>query len=89
MSKNKANKYLASLQIEAKLKQEPKHMKEEIRFKIGDRVEVIKGDEYSIKGWKGKIIKIDNNDNTTLVDYDNGDRLWIYEDQLKLIKGGE
>lgn len=48
MSKNKANKYLANLQVEEvkEPKQKPKHMKEETEFKVGDRVEVIEGDNW-------------------------------------------
>ena len=87
MSKNKANKYLASLQVEIEPKQEPKHMKEETEFKVGNRVEVIKKDDWSKKGWKGKIVEIDKRDTLPInVLYDNGQQYWIKENQLKLIK---
>ena len=82
MSKNKANKYLASLQIE-KPKQEPKHLS---KFKVGNKVEIIKGDHYSKRNWKGIISLIDNNDDTFLVDYDNGKSWWVNESQIKLIE---
>lgn len=62
MSKNKANKYLAGLEIEKKEEKEqykPKHMKE--KFKIGDRV------YHSLYG-AGKIIDINSN-NETLVEF--------------------
>ena len=54
MSKNKANKYLASLEVEEKepiTQKKPKHMKED--FKIGDRV-------YHKLYEKGRIINIDS-----------------------------
>lgn len=79
MSKNKANKYLANLQVEVE--------KEEPNFNIGDIVEVIKNDEYSKKGWKGEIIRIDEND--VKVDYTNGQCWWVLKDNIKLIKEGK
>ena len=75
MSKNKANKYLANLQVE----------KETKLFKVGDRVEVTEEFDRSKKGWIGRIIKIDYQD-SILVKYDNGDEWWIDGGRLKLIK---
>ncbi len=86
MSKNKANKYLASLQVEKEPKQKPKHMKEEAKPEIGNRVEIIKEDFCSKKGWKGKITKIDTANNVFQVNYDNGEKWWVSKEQTKLIK---
>lgn len=86
MSKNKANKYLANLQVEVapEPKQKPKHIKEETKFNVGDIVEVTKSDKYSKKGWKGKIVYVTTND--VKVDYTNGQSWWILKDKIKLIK---
>lgn len=70
MSKNKANKYLASLQVEVKEvepRQKPKHLKEETKFKVGDRVI----DEC---GNKSTIVEIDKEDTdlTYLTKTDDG-----------------
>ena len=82
-SKSKANKYLASLQVEVKEvkpKQKPKHMKEEkkLKFKVGD--ELINND-----GEKVTILKIDNKE--TVLSYlakdTDGYELWYSENQLR------
>lgn len=62
MSKNKANKYLAGLEVEKKEEKEqykPKHMKEE--FKIGGKV-------YHDKYGTGKVIDT-NSENEVLVEF--------------------
>lgn len=83
MSKNKANKYLASLQVEVEKeepKQKPKHMKEEkkLKFKVGD--ELINND-----GEKVTILKIDNKE--TVLPYlakdTDGYEFWYSENQLR------
>lgn len=87
LSKNKANKYLANLQVEVKeeeQKQEPKHTEEKIDFKVGDMVKVTKSDEYSKKGWKGEITHIDTAE--VKINYTNGQSWWILKDNIKLIK---
>lgn len=86
MSKNKANKYLANLQVEVESKQNPKHMKEEAELEIENRVEIIKEDSHSKKGWKGKITEIDTGNDIFQVNYDNGEKWWVSKEQIKLIK---
>ena len=90
LSKSKANKYLANLKLENDENHNPKHMKEEPEFKVGDRVEVIKKDDWSKKGWKGRITGIDMDDIIQFkVKYDNGEEWWIAKEQIKLIKEGK
>ena len=90
MSKNKANKYLANLQVEVEKepKQKPKHMKEETNFKVGDIVEVTEEFDFSKKGWIGKITKVDSQDSIQ-VKYNNDNKWWIDSGRLKLIKEGK
>ena len=88
MSKNKANKYLANLQVEEKEepkpKQKPKHMKEETEFKVGNKVKVIKSDVYSKKNWEGVITYVGTDD--VKVNFNNGQSWWVLKDNIKLIK---
>ena len=98
MSKNKANKYLANLQVEeakeVKEKKEntksPKHMKEEREFKIGDRVYVIFfGDENERE--LATITKIDNVKRKYYVSFDDKryNNCWYTYKKLRLIKEGK
>ena len=91
MSKNKANKYLASLQVEVEKeepKQKPKHMKGKTKFKVGDIVEVTEEFDCSKKGWIGKITKVVSQDNIQ-VKYNDDNEWWIDGGRLKLIKEGK
>lgn len=95
MSKNKANKYLANLQVEEakevkekkKTPRKPKHMKEETGFKVGDKVKVIKGDFFSEKNWTGTIIE--EKSGLFLIEYNNGLSWYVAPKQIKLIKEGK
>ncbi len=81
MSKNKANKYLASLQVEVEKENKPKHMKEETEIKIGDRARVIN---------KGKIVEIadihKNSNLPYLGVYEDGNTEWFERNEIELIK---
>ena len=88
MSKNKANKYLANLQVEVKKeepKQKPKHMKEKMKFKIGDKAIVIE------TGTIVKIIGIDSSRTLLpyLGKYNDGHSVWFGKNELKPIKEGK
>lgn len=80
MSKNKANKYLASLQVEIEQKQKPKHMKEEkkLKFNVGDEL-------INDNGGKVTILKINNGE--TVLPYlakdADGYEFWYSENQLR------
>ena len=97
MSKNKANKYLANLQVEEVKEKEkkeekkqidPERMEEETEFKVGDMVEVTEEFDYSKKGWKGKITEVVNQ-NIIKVKYNDDNEWWINGSRLKLIKEGK
>ncbi len=97
MSKNKANKYLANLQVEEVKEKEkkeekkqidPERMEEETEFKVGDMVEVTEEFDYSKKGWIGKITEVVNQ-NTIKVKYNDDNEWWINGSRLKLIKEGK
>ena len=97
MSKNKANKYLANLQVEEVKEKEkkeekkqidPERMGEETEFKVGDMVEVTEEFDYSKKGWIGKITEVVNQ-NTIKVKYNDDNEWWINGSRLKLIKEGK
>lgn len=82
MSKNKANKYLANLQVEVKeSKQKPKHMKEETEIKIGDRARVINREKIV------EITDIRKNSNLAYLGvYKDGSTEWLKRNEIELIK---
>ena len=80
ISKNKANKYLASLQVEEikETKQNPKSKKrKKFKFKVGDKVI----DNF---GKQVTILKIDNDETVLpyLIKDSEGYQFWYSEDQL-------
>lgn len=60
----------------------------EFKFKVGDKVKVIKDNEYRNIGERGTVVKIDELDcmvEFTTVDVFDNHRIWMFEDDLKLI----
>lgn len=87
MSKNKANKFLANLQVEESKKEEPQEkIKQEndckYKFKIGDRVRAMRTNGNITEGWTGTIDELDN---TPFVRWDNGGYHCEFQDYLEKI----
>lgn len=83
MSKNKANKYLANLEVEENKDKEQDINKSRYKFKIGDRVKALSTNRYVERGWIGTVRELSV---CPFVDWDNGEYWAQDQDDLSLIK---